>query len=49
MIKTTCNKHRTLGYAIQIDGRNTCRGCGLTTDQHETFDETIARQKAERS
>ena len=44
--KTTCGKHRTLGYAFKA-GISVCRGCGLPADHHETFDETLARKQSE--
>jgi len=39
--RTTCGRHRTLGYDYVEDW--VCRGCGAPQAIHETTDETLAR------
>lgn len=46
MPKTTCNQHRTLGYAYTwASGKSTlaCRGCGLPASSHESLHEAVER------
>jgi hypothetical protein len=44
--KTTCQAHRTEGYALS-EGQWVCRACGLPERLHETFTETLARTARE--